>query len=222
MKNYTLLFTAACSFVSLSGNAQQNAASTHPEPTTTTVVTTEDPSIITTYRAVSYSVEEKINMKFGASTSTYKVPDLSLVNTNDLGPNNSRTITPQYEKVTSLPQNQLVQAPAVVNKEPTVAPSSKAAPTAPAKPSMVSINILNTYERVLDKGYQSVVMLKKVADRDYFDGNLEGAAKWYGQLLALTTDLDAAYYYRYAQCLKAMHQDEKAQEMMVLFERKKG
>jgi hypothetical protein len=63
-------------------------------------------------------------------------------------------------------------------------------------------------------------MLTKVADRAYFDGDLETAAKYYEQLFMITTNLDAMYYYRYAQSLKGINQSGKAEEAMLLFESK--
>ena len=45
---------------------------------------------------IGYSVKEKINMKFGASTKTYSVSDASLIQTNELGPQNTRVITPIF------------------------------------------------------------------------------------------------------------------------------
>ena len=44
----------------------------------------------------SFLVEENINQKFGGYTTTYEVSKESLIYTYDLGPNNSRKITPYY------------------------------------------------------------------------------------------------------------------------------
>jgi hypothetical protein len=43
-----------------------------------------------------YRVEEKTNMKFGGHVRTYKVSHLSLVSKTNLGPGNTRTVTPVY------------------------------------------------------------------------------------------------------------------------------
>ena len=48
---------------------------------------------------VSYHVEERINMAFGSTVTTYDVSSLNLVSTHDLGQNNVRVVTPKYEKV---------------------------------------------------------------------------------------------------------------------------
>ncbi len=173
------------------------------------------------FTIVSYRVEEKINMKFGGTVTTYTVPSLNLVNTNDLGENNSRIITPKYArtKITGM-DNELPKAPVVSN---TIAVNhTEVAIVVPnERKTYITVNILNTYERVLENGYLSAEMLKKVADWRYFEGDLDIAAKWYAELFCITTDLEVAFYYRYAQSLKAIGQMEKANEMMVMFESKK-
>lgn len=88
------------------------------------------------------------------------------------------------------------------------------------KEKYVTINLVNTYEKVLDRGYKSAEMLKKVADRSYFENDMVSAAKYYSQLFDITTDLEASYYFRYAQSLKATNEIEKAAEMMRLFKSK--
>ncbi|WP_284653640.1 hypothetical protein [Flavobacterium terrisoli] len=168
---------------------------------------------------VSYHVEERINMRFGSSITTYNVPNVDLINTNDLGENNTRKVTPKYARVrarglnTGL-SNALVASTAVKPMEVDVVIPVE-------KKTFVKVNVLRTYERVLEKGYLSVDMLRKVADWRYFEGDLETAAKWYIELHCMTNDLDEFFYYRYAQSLKAIGQIERAKEMMVIFESKR-
>lgn len=170
---------------------------------------------------VSYRVEERINMAFGSSITTYEVSNLSLVGTNDLGENNTRTVTPKYgrAKAKAMAVKEATQVPIAI--VPTVAMPKIDAVVVDTRPKYVNIDILSTYERVLDKGYKTVEMLKRVGNGRYFDGDLAMAAKWYSQLFELTTDLDAEYYFRYAQSLKSISQPEKANEMMKIFENKK-
>ena len=78
----------------------------------------------------------------------------------------------------------------------------------------VDINTINTYERVAEKGYKSADMFKKMANSYYFNAEMDKAAKWYGELFAITSDVEAEYYYRYAHSLKSIGQNEKANEMM--------
>ncbi len=60
------------------------------------------------------------------------------------------------------------------------------------------------------KGYKSVELFQKLGNSSYSNFKLEKAADWYGELFAMTTDLDPVYYYRYAESLRFICQDEKA------------
>lgn len=178
---------------------------------------------------IGYKVEERVATTYGSSVTTYRVGSLDLINQNDLGPNNKRTITPIYGKGKSV-------AVAVTNPVSALKVTGNADLSMP-KPVLVEIpktqgksfkkekkpkiDVVGTYERVLNNGYKSIDMLKKVADKSFFDGDLEASAKWYSQLFELTTELDPVYYYRYAESLKAIHETEKAQKMMDLFQAKK-
>lgn len=166
---------------------------------------------------VSYHVEEIRSLKLGSSITTYDVPDLSLVNTNDLGENNTRIIIPKYAraKVAVMNRELLNTSFAVVSNNQIETDLS----LSEIKRTHIKINILRTYERVLERGYLTVEMLKKVGDWRYFEGDLDIAAKWYAELYCMTTDLETTFYYRYAESLKSIGQIEKAEEMMDLFEK---
>ena len=84
------------------------------------------------------------------------------------------------------------------------------------------IDAIKTYERLAEKGYKSVDMFQKLGNAYYFNAELEKAAKWYGELFALTSDLGSEYYFRYAHCLRAIGQNEKAEEMLEKFNQKSG
>jgi hypothetical protein len=179
---------------------------------------------------VAYHVEERINMKFGGGVTTYNVSSLSLVRTNNLGPDNTRIVTPVYAKTRAkTPVTAATVAPAIVQNELPKAIIAVHAPVAPVKTAVSAlekkqpvayIDIAGTYERILNKGYKSVEMLKKVANSKFFEGDLAKSAQWYAELFSLTTDLGAEYYYRYAKSLKFIGQTEKANEMMKIFEQK--
>ncbi|MBR9915321.1 MAG: OmpA family protein [Algicola sp.] len=57
---------------------------------------------------------------------------------------------------------------------------------------------------VANNGYKSVDLLQKLANSFYFNNQMEEAAKWYGELMTMTDDLDPEYYFRYAQSLKSI------------------
>ena len=56
------------------------------------------------------------------------------------------------------------------------------------------IDAIKTYEKIADKGYKSVEVLEKLGDSYYFNGKLDQAAKWYGELFALSQEVEAEYY----------------------------
>jgi outer membrane protein OmpA-like peptidoglycan-associated protein/tetratricopeptide (TPR) repeat protein len=104
--------------------------------------------------------------------------------------------------------------------------SQKARVTAADKKydSYAYIDAIKTYERIAEKGYKSVDMFKKLGNAYYFNGELDRAAKWYGELFAMTseTDLESEYYYRYAQSLRSISQNDMADEMLQKFIQKSG
>lgn len=84
------------------------------------------------------------------------------------------------------------------------------------------VDAIKTYERIAAKGYKSVEMFQKLGNAYYFNAELEKAAKWYGELFAMTQDVEPEYYYRYSQSLKSIGEYGKADEMLVLFNQKSG
>ncbi|MDI1317004.1 hypothetical protein [Flavobacterium sp.] len=236
MKNHTQILVVLASVFSLSCFSQRTErfpanAKMSSEQTINSTTLRSDLAV------VSYHVEERVNRPMGSSITTYTVSSLSLVATNDLGENNSRVITPIYGK----PKVEALTAliPVLKNKSsvklsevPTsilssgnimksidVADTNEATPTIiETKPKNVKIDILATYERIMDKGYKNVDMITKVGNSHFFAGDLVLAAKWYAELFAVKTDLEPVYYYRYAQSLKAVKQFEKANAMMKIFE----
>ncbi|PWB19399.1 hypothetical protein [Flavobacterium sp. HTF] len=220
MKNYVSLFVIIECIFSFSCFGQgsdlviANSKIKHKQPKSDKTV---DKDLV----IESYLVEETINMTFGNRTTTYEVTKLNMVNTYDLGPNNTRTVTPLYAKPKEKVVASIMQSKTIVDTIKTEIKPVKLNVAAPEKKEKyVTINLLNTYEKVLDRGYKSVDMLKKVADKSYFENDMVTAAKYYAQLLEISTDLEASYYYRYAQSLKAINETEKAQEAMLLFESK--
>jgi len=217
MKSLAPLFIAIAISLSLNCFAQNRLRSDSKirnQKSTTDRIPDDDNTFV-----VSYHVEERINMKFGGRVVTYDVSNINLVPTNDLGHNNVRVVTPKFAKIKALEKQQSPPIPLTIPliRKPTVT-TEKLAEDSQKK--YVNIDILSTYERVLEKGYKSVDMLKRVANARYFDGDLVIAAKWYMQLFATTTELEVEYFFRYARALTNIGQNEKAAEMMALFDKK--
>ncbi|OXA80170.1 hypothetical protein SAMN05444397_1053 [Flavobacterium aquidurense] len=221
MKTYAVNFTLIACVFSFNCFAQRatpstsviaSIANTHSQSDNK-----QDNDLVVDY----YHVEETINMTFGRRITKYEVSKLDMVNTYDLGPNNTRTVTPVYRKAKVKPTEIAMLSKAIKDTVSVSISPVKVAMVAPTpKTKYLTVNRTKTYMQVVDKGYTSVDMLKKVADQHYFDGEMTAAAKNYAQLLEISSDLEPSYYYRYAQSLKEIGQAEKANEMMVLFESK--
>jgi outer membrane protein OmpA-like peptidoglycan-associated protein/tetratricopeptide (TPR) repeat protein len=84
------------------------------------------------------------------------------------------------------------------------------------------VDAIKTYERLFDKGYKTPETLQKLGNAYYFKADLEKAAKYYGELFALTENVEPEYYYRYAQSLKAVKDYTKADQMLEKFNQKNG
>ena len=214
MKNNAHFFIAIASAFSFNGFAQSS-------PIAKDFASENDLAV------VSYHVEERINMNFGGSITTYNVPSLSLVSDKQLGENNVRIITPKYAKIraksiaTTIISNREPKALTTLANVTSKLVDAEIITTSQRKRLYVDIDVVGTYERIMDKGYKSVAMITKVADRHFFDGDLVLAAKWYTELFNTTTsELEAVYYYRYAQSLLAVGQIKKGNEMMRIFESK--
>lgn len=79
------------------------------------------------------------------------------------------------------------------------------------------IDATETYERIVEKGYKSPEVLSKLANSYYFNSRFDKAAKWYGELFALSSEVETEIYYRYAQSLKAQGNYAKSDDMMKAF-----
>ena len=219
MKNYAAPFTAIACVFSFNCFAQRSErASPNPEIKNARLIADNKPKKDLVVK--SYHVEEKINMPFGSRVTTYEVTSLDMIYTNDLGPNNTRTVTPNYGR-TKIKTTEAIATKTVVDTIAKKIEPVKVGIIPPAqKAKFIKVNVLNTYEKVLDKGYRTLEMVKKVADKSYFEDDLVVAAKYYAELFNMTTDLEAVYYYRYAQSLKAINEIDKAEEMMKVFKSK--
>lgn len=82
------------------------------------------------------------------------------------------------------------------------------------------VDAIKTYERIANKGYKNPSLLQNLGDAYYFNADYTNAAKWYGELFAMSSDVAPEYLYRYAQSLKASKQEAKAEEMFTQFRTK--
>jgi tetratricopeptide (TPR) repeat protein len=163
-----------------------------------------------------YHVMETVPLKFGGYTSEYDVTDPNIINTYDLGPNGTRIITAIYEDEVQIQHDEPALKPDTImniKKSASIAISD----TPKRENSVAYINILKTYERVSDKGYESVEMLKKLGNSYFFNDEFEKAEKCYSKLFSITANLEPDFYYRYSIVLKAMGNIQKSEEFLKKF-----
>lgn len=79
------------------------------------------------------------------------------------------------------------------------------------------IDAIEIYEKVAEKGHKSAELFKKLGNSYYFNAELDKAAHWYKELFNLNEEVEPEYYFRYAQCLKAIKDYENANKYLELF-----
>ncbi|WP_367753238.1 hypothetical protein AB3G33_12685 [Flavobacterium sp. WC2421] len=223
MKIYTTLYIVIGSVFLFNCLAQANKANVTDKIMDTTNTKMQNKI---TKNVKLYHVEENINMKFGGYTTTYNVSDSSLVNSYDLGPNNTRVVTPKYEKKTieitqpekkiteiTYPKNKVIETTKpVITTDPIIKPKST-----DKHNDFAYVYMIKTYQRVADKGYKSIEICSKLGNAYYYNSEMEKAAQCYSDLLTLTSDLEPEYYYRYSQSLRSIGKNDKANEMLEKF-----
>ena len=90
--------------------------------------------------------------------------------------------------------------------------------TKTAKKTYDNLSYVKTTEQLLEaanEGNRSPELLQSLANSFYFNGKMEEAAKWYGELMALNVEgLDLENYFRYSQALKGIKNYTEADNVM--------
>ncbi len=77
---------------------------------------------------------------------------------------------------------------------------------------------IDIYKRILDKGYTSADLLKKLGNSYYFNANYDEAAKIYKRLVdEYPSEMGPEYYFRYSQTLKSLGDYENSNATMSKF-----
>ncbi len=81
-----------------------------------------------------------------------------------------------------------------------------------------NLSYVKTTEKLLkaaNEGNKSPELLQSLANSFYFNGKMEEASKWYGELMALNEEnLDPENYFRYSQALKGIGDYTKADKVL--------
>lgn len=85
------------------------------------------------------------------------------------------------------------------------------------------IDARKIYLKVIEDGYKSAEIFKKLGDTYYWNSDYDNAAKWYLRLANEYPDkTEAEYYFRASQSLKSLKQYDEADKMMNKFAAKGG
>ncbi|NNK76039.1 MAG: OmpA family protein [Maribacter sp.] len=77
---------------------------------------------------------------------------------------------------------------------------------------------IDIYKKVLDKGYVSADLLKKLGDSYYFNADYQEASSTYKKLVeGYATDIGPEHYFRYAQTLKSLGDYDASNTIMEKF-----
>jgi tetratricopeptide (TPR) repeat protein len=217
MKNLTIIFTVIISLFSFNSWTQNNAISLNDKKgnglqSNNLMIT--DKMFNPNRKVKYYHVEEITSMKFGGYKTVYDVSNPTLIRSYDLGLNNKRIVTPVFAEGEQVEKTILKSDTLLRIKN-----SSKIliSETPKKVDSYASIDIIKTYERVSEKGYESIDMLKKLANSYFFSDEFEKAEKSYSKLFTKTTDVEPEYYYRYSIALKSVGKTEKSNEYLKKF-----
>jgi len=81
---------------------------------------------------------------------------------------------------------------------------------------------IKAYESLVEKGVKDEKILQRLANSYYFLSELQSALQWYDELFRMNEEQESEYLYRYAQCLKASGNYQKANEVLEKFNQKAG
>ena len=80
---------------------------------------------------------------------------------------------------------------------------------------------IDVYQKVLERGFVSADLLKKLGNAYYFNSQYEKAHGMYSRLIEeFPEETEAAYYFRCAQTCKTLGDYDRAEELMLLYSRK--
>jgi len=80
------------------------------------------------------------------------------------------------------------------------------------------IDAREIYLKVVEDGYESAEIFKKLGDTYYWNSDYDNAAKWYQRLVSrFPGDVEAEYYYRAAQSLKSINKYDESDRLMTKY-----
>ena len=80
------------------------------------------------------------------------------------------------------------------------------------------IDAREIYLKVVEDGYESAEIYKRLGDTYYYNSEYKSASKWYSKLISnYPEEIETDYYYRAAQSLKSVNKYKESDELMELY-----
>ncbi len=168
-----------------------------------------------------YEVTETIHSGFGSTKVMYTVSNKNLINTNDLGPNNTREVkeiivykkkSRDQESIYNTKVIKEVDQPKVIKEDVLVVDQQINAV------KTISIDPLDTYERMVDQGIRSAGLLSQLADAYFYKNEYTKASQYYLEFFKIGKKIKPEYYFRYAMTLKNIGQEKRSKELLATYE----
>lgn len=87
--------------------------------------------------------------------------------------------------------------------------------------SKTQIDVLSVYEDVVDQGYESAQVYRKLANGRFFERNYLEAKKWFAKLFEMDANPEPIEYLRYSKTLAALEEFELAEDYKAQYEKVK-
>ena len=82
----------------------------------------------------------------------------------------------------------------------------------------ISIDPLDTYERMVDQGIRSAGLLSQLADAYFYKNEYTKASQYYLEFFKIGKKIKPEYYFRYAMTLKNIGQEKRSKELLATYE----
>ncbi|OAZ04484.1 hypothetical protein FLB_11150 [Flavobacterium succinicans] len=171
-------------------------------------------------KSKSYEVIETIRTAFGRTKVVYVVSNKNMIDTYDLGPNNTREVREiivykkarekKYYTGLNLQAKDLKEVNGntnVISDQEIVNPNKS-----------ITIIPIETYERLVEQGIRSSELYSQLADAYFYKNDYAKASKYYFEFFTIEKRIKPEFYLRYAVTLDKLGQKEKSKVLLMTYE----
>ena len=175
-------------------------------------------------KSISYEVIETIHTAFGSTKVVYVVSNKNMINTYDLGHNNTREV----REIITYKKKRIPKELKIKNKELQDVKESqqikdvkddKIVAIQEINPNKtITIIPLETYERLVEQGIRSSELYSQLADAYFYKNDYAKASKYYFEFFTIEKKIQPEFYFRYAVTMDKLGQKEKSKELLMTYE----